>query len=154
VISIYNNQKDLIFLKKNIKSIILKILKKEKVFFDEMAIYFVNKKKISMLHKQFFQDLSATDCISFPIDSIYKKIRPIYLGDIFICPKIAIEYAKKKKLNLNEEIILYLIHAILHLLGYDDKEKKKKEIMKKKENSYMKLIKREKLNILKKYSNL
>lgn len=143
-ISIYNNQKDFSISKKWIKIIAKYILEKEKIKFDEMAIHFVGKKTISNMHLKYFKDPSPTDCISFPIDKNF-DIYPSFLGEIFICPKVAMEYAKNNEIDTKEEITLYLIHSILHLLGYDDKNKTKKIAMQKKEKSYMKLLKTEKL---------
>lgn len=82
------------------------------------------------LHQQFFNDPSPTDCISFPIDD---KI----LGDIFVCPKTAIDYAARIKKDPYPETALYIIHGILHLLGFDDLEAPKRRIMRKKEKQCM-----------------
>jgi probable rRNA maturation factor len=84
-----------------------------------ISIHLVVKKKISTLHKQFFNDSSPTDCISFPIDSTL-------LGEVFVCPQVAKEYAP---LHPYVETSLYIIHGILHLLGYDDTEKKRRDAM-------------------------
>lgn len=97
---------------------------------DEVSIYLVSTKAICKLHEEFFQDPSTTDCISFPLD---KK----HLGEIFVCPATAVAYAKKKKLNPYRETALYIVHGLLHLLGYDDLRAKDKRTMRKKEKSCM-----------------
>ena len=71
--------------------------------------------------------------MSFPIDEIH-------LGEVFVCPKTAIEYAGEKKLPIYEELSLYVVHGLLHCLGYDDLEPAKRRIMRKKEKSCMDLI--------------
>ena len=101
-----------------------------KVSPEEIAIYFVSEKKICQLHEQFFQDPTPTDCISFPLDENY-------LGDIFVCPATALSYAAKNNLDPQEETVLYIVHGILHLLGYDDLEVKARRLMRKKEKSCM-----------------
>lgn len=106
-----------------------------KVPFEEVSIYFVSEKKISKLHDLFFQDPSPTDCISFPVDETH-------LGEIFVCPKVAIQYASKRGLAPYKETTLYIIHGLLHLIGYDDLEKKAKETMRKKEKSCMRHLER------------
>lgn len=140
-IFIINNQKDLFIDNKLIENQVLFILKKEKIKFNELYLNFVDKKKISSIHKKYFNDSSPTDCISFPIDNLHSNITPIILGEIFICPKIAIEYGEKHKIPPKEELTLYIVHGLLHLLGYDDISKKDKIIMKKKEKQCMKLLK-------------
>jgi len=44
------------------------------------------------------------------------------LGDVFVCPKTAIEYSKSHGGDVYEELTLYVIHGLLHLMGYDDIE--------------------------------
>lgn len=108
----------------------------KEVVCKEMSIHFVNKEKISELHDSYFQDPSPTDCISFPIDSPdeddggYK-----ILGEIFVCPEVAIEYAQKHHLSPFKEVSLYIIHGLLHLLGYDDQDPTSKSIMRDEEKS-------------------
>lgn len=67
--------------------------------------------------------------MTFPLDSSF-------LGEFFICPKVAIEHNPQ---NPYEEITLYIIHCILHLLGYEDTETKKKALMRREEKRLMKL---------------
>ncbi len=101
-----------------------------KVSCDEVAIHLVEKEEISRLHEIYFGDPSPTDCISFPIDEPLRLGRrfpsapeprsPILLGEIFVCPEVACEWAKKHNKNCYAETALYIIHGLLHLLGYDD----------------------------------
>jgi len=129
-IHIHDSQKDLKLSKKAIRSLVKEVLAYLGVNHSEVSFYFVAQKKICALHEQFFQDPSPTDCISFPIDNEH-------LGEIFICPKAALTFDEK---NPYREIALYMIHGILHCLGFDDLEPKAKRAMRKKEKSCMSLI--------------
>lgn len=103
---------------------------------DEINIQFVSEKRISQLHALFFQDPTSTDCITFPIDSIsYKPIGYHLLGEIFICPKIAKQYAEKHHINPFEELCRYVVHGILHLIGFEDEKPALRAQMKRKENA-------------------
>ena len=62
---------------------------------------------------------------------------PLTFGEIFVCPLAAIAYAKKQESRPYEETALYIVHGLLHLLGYDDLEEKAKKNMRKKEKSCM-----------------
>lgn len=97
---------------------------------EELAVYFVTQKKICALHQAFFEDPSPTDCISFPLDDQH-------LGEVFVCPKVAIEYARERKKDPYDEILLYVIHGLLHLLGYDDLTSGEKREMRKMEKRCM-----------------
>jgi probable rRNA maturation factor len=93
---------------------VLFVLKTYEANCEEVNVHLVSKKTITKLHEDFFQDPTPTDCITFPFaeDSL--------LGEIFICPEVAIEYANKYKKDPHQETSLYIVHALLHLLGFDD----------------------------------
>jgi probable rRNA maturation factor len=130
-ILIFNKQKDLKLSVKAVKALVRAFLSHEKVECGEISIYFVSEKIICQMHDEFFQDPSSTDCISFP-----SEIHPLS-GEIFVCPRTAINYAEKKGLDSYQETALYLIHGLLHLLGYDDLTPLERRIMRKKEKSCM-----------------
>lgn len=111
-----------------------------KVTGDEVAIYFVTEANIAQLHDQFFNDPTPTDCISFPLDERH-------LGEVFVCPSVAIAYARKKGLDPYQETALYVIHGLLHLLGYDDLEPKERRTMRKKEKTCMAHLYKQNLNL-------
>ncbi|MDR3624891.1 MAG: rRNA maturation RNase YbeY [Chlamydiales bacterium] len=88
--------------------------------YDEVNIYFVGEEEICKLHEEFFDDPSPTDCISFPMDTEDDESEYLILGDIFISPKAALDYVSLDSKDVYEELTLYLVHGLLHLLGYDD----------------------------------
>ncbi len=91
-----------------------------KVQYDEVLIHFVNGEMIKKLHKKHFDDPTFTDCITLPIDDPGPDCE--ILGEVFVCPEAALLYAKKHKLCPYRECTLYIVHGILHLLGYNDLE--------------------------------
>ncbi len=129
-IHIYNRQKDLPLDKASVRALVKELVSYLNISHSEICIYFVSCKEICRLHLDFFQDETPTDCISFPLDEEH-------LGEIFVCPRTAIEYAQKKKLDPYQETALYVVHGILHLLGYDDLDAKSRRAMRKKEKSCM-----------------
>jgi len=140
IIRIYNHQKDLKIDKSLTKALVNSVLTHLKVNCDEVSIYFVNQKKITDLHEAFFDDPTPTDCISFPLDD--KE-----LGEVFVCPAVAIQYASKKKLDPYDETALYVIHGLLHLIGFDDLEPKERRTMRKKEKSCMHHLKEQRISL-------
>jgi probable rRNA maturation factor len=63
------------------------------------------------------------------------------LGEVFVCPKTAIDFSEKHGKDVYEETSLYLVHGILHLLGYDDIDPKDRIKMRKKERYCMSFLK-------------
>ncbi len=141
IVSIYQKQRTLSIASASVEAAVLFLLKTKKVACKEVSIHFVTKKEISTLHAEYFDDPTPTDCISFPIDPQFS------LGEVFICPSVAAAYAKKHRLDPYEETTLYLIHSLLHLLGYDDIEEKDRRRMQKEEQRCLKLLKTKKLLI-------
>jgi probable rRNA maturation factor len=147
-INIYNHQKKLKVSSRSIQKQIKALLEYQKAQCDELSIYLVDEKTIKKLHKKYFDDPSATDCISFPIDgplSSNKNKPYCFLGEIFVSTDAAIKYGQEYDINPYEETTLYIIHGLLHLLGYDDLSDKEKTTMQKKEKSCMSFIKKNKL---------
>lgn len=142
-----NSQKSLIVDAAEVRKAVCFFLQSFQVKSSEVAVYFVTGKKISQLHKKYFNDPSSTDCLSFPFDPPGEKG---FLGEVFICPQTAIEYAEEHSLDPYEEALLYLIHSLLHLLGYKDAPRKERILMQKKEKEGMKLLKTNLLGLIKK----
>jgi probable rRNA maturation factor len=135
---VFNQQKNLSLSAQSVKSVVKEVLVVEGVETNEVAVYFVSTQEICRLHAEFFHDPSPTDCISFPIDGTQKSDYHI-LGEIFICPQTALEYiSKEKNGDPYQETTLYLVHGLLHLLGYDDLDETDQTVMRAAEKKHMK----------------
>lgn len=149
LIHIFNDQKILSLSSVSIQNIVKSLLTKEKVCTDELAIHLITDEKIAKLHEEFFNDPSPTDCITFPIDRLdQKKQMPTFLGEVFISIETAKNYAQKNNLSILDEITLYLIHGILHLLGYDDISEKDRKVMREKEKDCIQYLKDNQIGLL------
>ncbi len=97
---------------------------------SELSISFIDDRSMRELNRVWRNIDRATDVLSFPQDG-----GPDHslLGDIVI----SLDTAKRHSVNygntVHEEIKKLLVHGILHLLGYDHKKKKEKEVMREKE---------------------
>jgi probable rRNA maturation factor len=130
IVRVANRQKDLALSSPAVRALVRLVLDQENVSCKELSIYFVSEQKICALHKKFFNDDTPTDCITFPIDRAT-------FGEIFVCPMTAIRYAAKNQGDPYDEIALYIIHGILHLLGFNDLQPGDRRIMRKKEKTCM-----------------
>ena len=114
------------------------------VNFDEASLYFVDTPKICELHAQFFDDPSPTDCISFPMDDADDEGYRV-MGDVFVCPATAMNYVLSNGGDTYQELTLYVIHGLLHLIGYDDLEEEDQLEMRKEEARFLERVKSAKL---------
>lgn len=142
ITTIYNKQKDLSLSLSNIRLMIPFLLRNLEIATDEVIIHFVSKSAISKLHDEFFSDPTPTDCISFPLDcpkNTSTNSKHKILGEVFVCPKVAIEYALEHGLDPHLETKLYIIHGILHLIGYDDLDSSSRRKMRQMEKKCLKI---------------
>ena len=95
----------------------------------EVSILLTGDAQIRQLNQQFRNIDQATDVLSFPQNSEDDPPLPgeMLLGDIAVSLDTAQAQAKEHDLTFEEEIILLLIHGILHLLGYDHEISEREE---------------------------
>ncbi len=139
-----NQQKDVSLVTSKLPHLVGEILNLEGKTCDEVAIHFVSTNEISRLHDIYFNDPSVTDCITLPLDSADSDDYCI-LGDVFVCPQTAKDYISSNGGDLYEEITLYVIHGILHLLEYDDIDVEEEKIMRQAEARHLDNLKKKNL---------
>ncbi len=122
IINIFNEQTELKISVDQVQQLVHQVICQEKQICNEVNIYFVDSSTISQLHEQFFDDPSLTDCISFPIDDAEGEGDYRLLGEVFVCPAKAVAYAAEHEGDAYQETTLYIIHGLLHLMGYKDLE--------------------------------
>lgn len=106
-----------------------------------IGVTFLSDRSMRRYHALYFHDPSPTDCMSFPIDGRDEwGTENGCLGDIFLCPKVALSVAKKQQASFEKELSLYIVHATLHLLGYDDINEHERQVMRLKEEEVMKFL--------------
>lgn len=87
----------------------------------EVSLRFVGDKAIAKLNEKYLHHHGPTDVISFPMrEGSFSKLHTELLGDVVISAERAIDQAAEFKTPVSEELCLYVVHGILHLLGYDD----------------------------------
>lgn len=109
---------------------------------SELSILLVSDAKIRQLNHQ-YRDLDvATDVLSFPQNEDGAgEFDSHLLGDVVISVETAHRQAGEHQLILEEELVLLLIHGILHLLGYDHERSPREErVMKQKTGELFQLI--------------
>lgn len=125
-ISVINLQKKVTVGQKRIKKIVRKVLSLEKVRKPgEITVSLVTDSQIRELNTFYLGRYCPTDVISFDISRTNKEL----IADIAISAETALRNAKKYRTRPLFEIYLYVIHGLLHLLGYNDTTSKKRKKM-------------------------
>ena len=138
-VAVRNLQKKIPVNAKRIAKTVLKILSIEGIRKSgEITFCFVNDTKIKELNSKYLGKNKPTDVIAFDIAE--PKSPDKIFADIVISTDRAIDNAARFKTSPLFELYLYVIHGVLHILGYADKSKKNRLIMRQKEESLLKIL--------------
>ena len=108
------------------------VIKEEEMIIGELVYVLCNDEYLLKKNIQFLNHNTLTDVITF--DYSEKKI---ISGDILISTERVVENAKIFNVNYLTELHRVMVHGLLHLLGYKDKNEKDTDIMREKENYYL-----------------
>ena len=75
----------------------------------EISVLIVSDRRMASLHRQFMNESGPTDVITFQH------------GEIFISAETARRNARRFGNSLARELRLYVVHGLLHLHGFDDR---------------------------------
>lgn len=115
-IFVINRQRLLKLNSDKIKLLARYVLKNENIGNDVgINLMFVRNNVIRKYNKDFLNKDNPTDVISFE-----GNINDGSAGDIIISVEKAVEYAAQNNIDVNEELARYVIHGVLHCLGYED----------------------------------
>ena len=95
----------------------------------EINYIFCNDSYLNKINQEFLNHDTFTDIISFDY-TLGKEVG----GDIFISIERVLENAEKFNEVFENELHRVMIHGILHFIGYKDKTKKDKTLMRTKED--------------------
>jgi len=103
---------------KTFRRLLLRAMRRLNVSRSLLTVVFCRSERIRELNR-LYRDLDEpTDVLSFPA-VVSSEDGRTYLGDIFIAPEVAAEYARTDGIELADELVGLHLHGLLHLLGYD-----------------------------------
>jgi probable rRNA maturation factor len=135
IVEIANLQKHYEIKNSNIKRAAKEVLGK-KGNGAKLSIAFVDNNEIRKLNKRYFNSNEVTDVIAFPLNNHKNALN----GEIVVSVETAVDTAGNRSIDIEGEIILYVVHGLLHLLGYRDGNRNDAEIMHDKESRILKIL--------------
>ena len=100
---------------------------------QEISIVFIDHQLSCEINHKYRHQNKPTDVIAFAFNEGQEEIKindnQLILGEIFINVEKAKEQAKSYGHSQRRELSFLFVHGLLHILGYDHKLKKEKEIM-------------------------
>ena len=117
--------------KKHIKKLIDFILIKENIKIKYINVIFCDDNFLLKINNKFLDHDFYTDVISFNYSS--NQIE----GEIYISISRVLDNSITYNTDENVELVRVIVHGLLHLCGYNDKNHEEKKSMKLKEDEYM-----------------
>ena len=155
-IEIANTQDHLPIDEALLKEVAGKTFEKERVAAASVSIALVDNDAIRELNKRYLDHDDVTDVLSFLLEcesgtspsqqsqegegpslrGAGKRIE----GEVVISAETAVQRAKEFRWTPQEELVLYLVHGLLHLVGYDDRSPMERRLMRQRERSIMLVV--------------
>lgn len=85
----------------------------------EVSIVLINDRIMEELHQRHMNIAGPTDVLTFPLD-VDSRGR-VMSGEVLICVPEARRRAILHNSSTRNELLLYALHGLLHLLGHDDR---------------------------------
>lgn len=136
-IKISNQQKTVKINTKELKRDIKKIMCLLGITDYEIYFFFTDNKTIKDINCRFLARDYPTDVISFPLRD---ESSVFFLGEVIISVERALEVSSKLGLPFLKELYLYVVHGLLHLIGYRDDKKNLKKIMDSRQQEILKKL--------------
>jgi probable rRNA maturation factor len=85
----------------------------------ELSVALVGDRRMAQLHQQFMGIPGPTDVLTFPLES--GRDGRVTSGEVVVCVPEARRQAGPRGVRVEQELLLYALHGMLHLCGYDDR---------------------------------
>lgn len=106
----------------------------------QINLVFIDDNEMKKYNKKYFNRKSLTDVIAFSMIEGVNVKNNFILGDAIISVETAKTNAELYNHSLKEELLLLIIHAVLHLMGYEHSSGN--SIMRKREKKYFEYAKK------------
>lgn len=117
-----------------LKAFIISIFKKERKSLAHLNYIFCDDKTLLAINRTFLKHDYLTDTITFNLSQ--NKNSPI-TGEVYISIDRIKDNSKTYNVSYSIELHRVIFHGALHLCGYDDKTRKDKIVIRKKEDFYL-----------------
>jgi len=100
---------------------LLRAVREEEGRAPRLSLALVDDKTISDVHARFLGREGATDVMSFGLEEDE--------GEVILSVETAERESKRFGTAMEDELALYFVHGVLHLLGYDDQDEESRQEM-------------------------
>jgi rRNA maturation RNase YbeY len=104
----------------------------------DLCVTLISDRAMTRLNEEHLRHAGTTDVITFDYNdpATPDRIR----GEIFVSVDEAITQAKRFRTSWPAEVVRYVVHGILHLVGHEDGTAEQRRAMKRDENRFLKAL--------------
>jgi probable rRNA maturation factor len=136
VIDIADEQSALTVDPENIRLAVARILEESRIERTRISVALVDDQTIHELNRRYLRHDRATDVLSFVLERSLEYLD----GQIVVSTETAQEQAARYGWSPDDELLLYVIHGALHLVGYDDATPESRVAMRERENAALRFF--------------
>lgn len=107
--------------RRKIDELIAYVAAAERARIAEVDVAVVSAGEIAVLNRRFLHRRGATDVLSFDMSGPAAALS----AQIVVCGDVAVAEAAARHRPPQHELLLYVVHGLLHLLGYDDGDRRR-----------------------------
>lgn len=85
-----------------------------------LDVVVTSKSTMEEMNGAFLGHEGATDVLTFDLRGQALESEEDTVAEIYVCPEVAFEYSVKFGTSPSWELVLYMVHGMLHLSGEDD----------------------------------
>ena len=113
--------------------LIRRVVDEEGATLDFIGLVLCDHARLRALNRSHLGHDYDTDVLSFPLT----EDEGVVDGEIYVDLDTAAERHEEFDSSYDEEVRRYVVHGVLHLLGYDDRTTEAKEAMHRREDRYV-----------------
>jgi probable rRNA maturation factor len=132
-VDVTNHQDKLPVDSRRIEGAVRMILEDERIREGSLSVAVVDDSTIQSLNRRHLNHDYPTDVLSFAMDRWAAGLD----GEVIVSAETAMSTAPQYGWLAEEELLLYVVHGVLHLTGYDDQKDEARSVMRNKEKEYL-----------------
>ena len=106
-----------------------------------LNVIVTSKATMQSMNWDFLKHDGATDVLTFDLREQEQLFEEDAAAEIYVCPEVAFEYSTKFCTTPSYELVLYMVHGMLHLAGEDDLDDEARKSMRAAETKVMDALK-------------
>jgi probable rRNA maturation factor len=133
LIEVSNCQQILEFDARRLERAVEAVLADARIDEAEVSIAVVDDAAIHALNRKYLAHDDATDVLSFVLERDPRRLD----GEVIVSSETALRSAAQFGWSAEDELLLYVIHGTLHLVGYDDGTPGERDLMRRQEAHHL-----------------